>query len=225
MFKQLLILGLMTLGLAACASSPTERFAGSVKAAKQAGRPLTIYEWKYGPSWIYNDTAIEPGIYAGLGFINTADQPIKKVEFTIAAYRGKHPVLNAQGEPLVYTLAAVGPFNPDSSQLAVTSKPLWALADSNNRSRVYRAFDGGSDSFMPNCFHVSGIRIEYESGTSTSVTAEQASTYFTPQVNKDCAPHEMINFAARNQPLSVYQNPPRMPFQVKPDSQKPPRMQ
>jgi hypothetical protein len=209
MFKQILIFGLVTLGLAACASSPTARFADSVAAAKQAGRPLTIYQWQYGPSWIYGaDQNLEPGIYAGLGFINTADQTIKEVQFNVAAYRGKHPVLNTQGQPLVYTLSAMGPFHPDSSQMAVTSKPMWVLAGSHGRPRVYRVFDGGTDSYIPNCFRLSGIRIEYESGTSTSVTAEQAKAYFTPQVNKDCAPHDMINFGTRNQPLSVGSNPP-----------------
>jgi hypothetical protein len=207
MFKQGMIIGLVALGLTACASSPAERFASSVKAAKQAGQPLTIYEWKYGPSWIYGNAAIEPGIYAALGFINTADQPIKTVEFRIAAYRGKHPMLDTQGNPQVSTLDANGPFEPGSSQMAITSQPLWALADDNNRAHIYWAFDGRSDSSMPNCFRLAGIQIEYADGTSRNIDAQQAVSYFTPQVNKDCAPHDMINFGVRNQATSVGSNP------------------
>ncbi|HKT31228.1 MAG TPA: hypothetical protein VJS89_01890 [Gammaproteobacteria bacterium] len=168
-------IGLAVALLAACASTPQQRFASSVKAAQAANRPLVVYLFEHVRRRVFEPvpfpSAKKFDTYVGMGIINTAAQPIQQVVFNITDYRGDHPVLNGSGDPLNGKLVAIGPFVPGRSYGIVSKTPIWSAVSVGN--------DG--------CPRVTGIEVTYQNGSRVAVPAETVRSYLTPQINVNCA--------------------------------------
>ena len=165
----MVLIGLATLMFTACTTvSPTRRFAGSVAAAQRAHRPLVVYRLytqtvaSNFPLWINRRYAM----FTRVGFINTAQQPLKRVVFQLSAYNGNRPVLNRRGRPLTRDLVALGPFAAGSHEELVTKDPVWA-----SRSEIHF------------CGRLQGIRVFYPDGSLVAVGAAETPRYLTPQIS------------------------------------------
>ncbi|MGH8306863.1 MAG: hypothetical protein ACRER0_01170 [Gammaproteobacteria bacterium] len=165
MYIKTALIGITVLGLAACASTPTARFASSVEAAKAANRPIVIYQFatfnRFASHGHYPSFPVY-GTLAGLSFINTAQVPINKVVFTISS-------TTQDQKPVTGDLIALGDFTPGSSYSVVSRSPLW------NSTSVYP------------CPRLTGITVFYQDGSSVDVKASNTAQYLTSQINIHCA--------------------------------------
>lgn len=172
---KLFLTGFTVVGLAACASTPQQRFASSIQAAQAANRPVVVYQFEHVRRRVFEPapfpSAKKFDTYVGMSIINTAEQPIQRVVFNITDYRGGRPVLNGNGEPLNGKLVATGPFVPGSSYGIVSKTPIWSAVGVGN--------DG--------CARVTGIEVTYQDGSRVAVPAETVRSYLTPQINVNCA--------------------------------------
>ena len=154
------------MGLAACASTPSARFASSVKDAQATNRPLVIYQFDTAANYMrfeHYPSNYVYGVYAGLSFINTAQVPIQKVVFDITT-------VSLDGKPITGDVTAVGDFLPGNSYSVVSKSPLWTV------THGYA------------CPSLTGIKVLYQDGSTATVTVPEAAPYLTPQINTDCAP-------------------------------------
>lgn len=172
---RIILTGLVVALLAACASTPQQRFASSVKAAQAANRPLVIYGFgtdytRTGniENFVFDNH--EFGAQQGLAVINTASKPIQKLAFTIEYYHKSRPALDQDGQPIAWTLIADGPLAPGSSRFVVETVPKPIVLD--------RLASG--------CPHLVGIQGEYADGSTFEVDSHNASRYLTPQINVNC---------------------------------------
>ncbi|HVC37025.1 MAG TPA: hypothetical protein VNF46_01355, partial [Gammaproteobacteria bacterium] len=144
MFTKTVVIGCTALGLAACASTPSTRFASNVKDAQAANRPLVIYQFatalRYQGLEHYPSNAVY-GAYAGLSFINTTQVPIQKVVFDIST-------VSRDGKPITGELTAVGNFLPGSSYSVVSKAPLWTASYGNA------------------CPSLTGVKVRYQDGSA-----------------------------------------------------------
>lgn len=199
--------GLAVVLLAACASTPQQRFASSVKDAQLANRPLVVYRFEHArvPERTADTTvrAHEFSTYVGVAFINTARQPIQKLILRFADYRDNRPMLISGGKPVEGTLVATGPFAADRSYGFVTK--IWTTAVASNDS----------------CPRLTGIEVTYQDGSRVAVPAETVSSYLTPQINVNCANYpayipgpEDLRFGNINGPIGYV--PQHAPVEGKP---------
>lgn len=165
--------GLAVALLAACASTPQQRFASSVEAAQSAKRPLVVYRFAHTrvAERVPFRSAQKFDAYIGVAVINTAQQPIQKLVFSVADYRGNQPILSPDGKPVTGELIATGPFASGSSFAVVSKTPIWTTTVASNDS----------------CPRLTGIEVEYRDGSRVAVPAEIVRSYLTPQINVNCA--------------------------------------
>lgn len=170
---------LAVIGLAACASTPQQRYAGRIKAAQTAGRPLVVYglsgafESKPRRGTRVNSTkAIS--YWLKVGFINTAHEPIEKLIFRVGVENlaSNKPVLGANGEPVQARLTAEGPFAPGSSNVVVGGRraATWPVA------AAALLAPGNS------CMRLDGIDVVYPGGTKVVVRQQEVDAYLIPQM-------------------------------------------
>jgi hypothetical protein len=154
--------------LAACASTPQQRFSESVNAARQDGQPLLVYMLYTTDSYAGDNTrpTILPMIR--IGFINTGDQPIDKVDFDFEAYRNSRPVWDDQGKPFFNSVTATGPIAPGADVDMQTPNAVFV-----------------TDRLIA-CAKLTGIQIDFHDGTSTTVPASDVVKYQTRQLRVDC---------------------------------------
>ncbi|MHB8406474.1 MAG: hypothetical protein ACYDCJ_13765 [Gammaproteobacteria bacterium] len=177
------LIGLALLGLAACASTPNERFAGNVTAAVNAQRPLVIYQFLSAPTLIYykNANRYRNLAYANrykifnkftaVSFINTAQQPIQHVTFQFAAYNDSYqPVMNQNGQPVVKNLTVHGAIAPGADRTLVNANIVWTIPPGNGLG----------------CIRLTGIHIVYADGSSVAVAAPEVGQYLAPQISNTC---------------------------------------
>jgi hypothetical protein len=171
MDKKLLTLSLIALALAACAGAPADKFASTVSTAKDAGRPLVIYQLYLGRYANVGD-----GVPVTAGFINTSGREIDTVTLQLAAYSDGRPVLDDRGQVLTGTLAAQGDFTADGSYVATSSRQF--------------AMRGGAEaSDYVGCPKLTAISVNYKDGSMLQVEGDQARSYLSPALNASCA-HE-----------------------------------
>ena len=171
-------MGLAVALLAACASTPQQRFASSVKAAQNANRPVVIYGFG---NWVARNGNIENGIFRSpefgarhvLAVINTAAQPIQKLAFKIEYYNKDRPALDQDGQPIAWTMIAKGPLSSGSSHVVQGYVP----------QRIVQ------DRLASGCPRLVRIEGEFQDGTTFTVTSQQVRQYLTPQINVSCAWH------------------------------------
>ncbi len=107
----------------------------------------------------------------GVGIINSASQPIQKLVFKVADYRGNQPILSPDGKPVTGELTATGPFEPGSSFGVVSKTLIWTTTVAINDS----------------CPRLTGIEVVYKDGSNVEVAPQNVGEYLTPQVNVNCA--------------------------------------
>lgn len=161
------------LGLAACATAPQQRFARSVEAAQAANRPLVVYRFEgmRVAERVPFRSVQKFDTYVGVGIINTAQQPIQKLVFKVADYRGSQPMMTLNSEPVEGALTAIGPFAPGSSFTFATKAPIWTTTVASNDS----------------CPRITGIEVVYQDGSNLEVSAQNVPQYLAPQINVNCA--------------------------------------
>lgn len=170
---KIVLTGLAVLGLAACASTPQQRFASSIQAAQAANWPLVVYQFAHTrvAERVPFRSAEKFDAYVGVGIINSASQPIQKLVFKVADYRGNQPILSPDGRPVTGELTATGSFAPGSSFGVVSKTPIWTKTVASN----------------DNCPRLTGIEVVYKDGSNVEVATQNVSAYLTPQINVNCA--------------------------------------
>lgn len=173
MFVKTGLAGFAALLLAACATSPSTRFASSVEAAQAANRPLVVYQFEGMriAERVPFRSVQKFDTYVGVGIINTAQQPIQKLVFKVADYRGNQPMMTLNSEPVEGALTATGPFAPGSSFRFATKAPIWTTTVASNDS----------------CPRITGIEVVYQDGSNLEVSPQNVPQYLTPQINVNCA--------------------------------------
>jgi hypothetical protein len=163
-----LTLVFLVASLAACASTPQQRFASEVAGAKQADQPLLVYMLYTGNNYAgdNNKPTILP--YVRLGFINTGDQAIARVDFQFEAYRNSRPVWDEQGRPFLATVTATGPVAPGAD------------LDMQTPDAVFM-----TDRLIA-CAQLIGLQVDYTDGSSATVPSNQVKAYQTHQLRVDC---------------------------------------
>jgi hypothetical protein len=111
-------IGLSIAALAACASTPQQRYADDIAAAKKAGAPLLVYY-----VYVSHTARYEPQTH--VDFFNIAAQPIASVDFQMEPYQMGGPVKDSDGKPLFNTVTAQGPYVQESSQEVLFKDPIW----------------------------------------------------------------------------------------------------
>ena len=178
---KIVLTGLATILVAACASAPPQHFASGVEAVQSANRPVFIYQFEAGRvagNWASHLTR-KFSTYAGVAFINTAHAPIQKLAFRLAYYHDDQPVLDANGKPIGGTLVAEGPFVPGSHQAVLGRTPLWVT---NNPA-------------LHGCARLTGMDVTFEDGRTLVVSADALGQYAAPKLNIHCARYFPSNTA------------------------------
>lgn len=168
MDKKLLSLGIAALALAACTSAPSAMFASEVGAAKDASRPVMIYQLYIGR---YNTVGV--GVRVNAGFVNTSGREIDQVVMQITAYAGGRALQGDDGKVLTGTVTAEGPFVPDQSY-AAQSGPIWAMRG------------GAEASGYVECPRLTGISVHFTDGSTLQAEGAQARSYLAPELNGSC---------------------------------------
>jgi predicted small secreted protein len=142
--------------LAAC--SATARFSGAVNDAKQAGRPIVVYE--INPHTEAGEHSRPLGVY----FINTASEPLQSVAFKLLPYQSYTPMHRA-----IKVFTARGPFAPNHAYRFLGSKRAW------------HKFEGYLE-----CVHLIGMTVRRIDGRVTRIDKGKIDEYVTPNVNTPC---------------------------------------
>jgi hypothetical protein len=93
--------------------STLQRFSNAVNNAKQAGRPVVVYEINPFTGAGYSGPV---GVY----FITTASEPLRSVTFELLPYRHSYAMRRA-----IKKFTAKGPFVPNHAYRYLAPKPAW----------------------------------------------------------------------------------------------------
>lgn len=196
-----LLASLAILGLAACATTPQQRYASSIKAAQAANRPVVVYQF-LASSFSYRLRSYDNWGYqsdVGLGFINASTRPIKSLTFVLAYDDHNHPVLGGNGKPFEDRVVADGPFPPGVSR-AVISRINWP---------------GRAPSVSFACPKLTGMNVTYQDGSTMNVPTAQLGEYAVPDLYLDCAYYNIHWAWAPNLPsVADHSAPYTIPWMV-----------
>jgi hypothetical protein len=103
----------LMIGVLLVGCSALQRFSNAVNNAKQAGRPIVVYEINPFRGAGYSGPV---GVY----FIATASEPLRSVTFELLPYRHSYAMRRA-----IKNFTAKGPFAPDHAYRYLAPKPAW----------------------------------------------------------------------------------------------------
>jgi hypothetical protein len=157
----------IVLFLSACATQPIKEFAGAIKRAKQAGRPLVVFGIHHGSRSVdrlKKGGYMGYGLSAGVAFITVGTVPIQSISFDFLPYSDR-------GDPLpkkIKRFTAKGSLLPNHVYEFVGPEVVWP-----NLS-VY------------NCLRLVGMVIRRADGTIINVGEETVDRYVTSNVATRC---------------------------------------